>query len=59
MRVKLTAGLLRQNQKKIIFHQKIGLNFKDEYRECYIWGIGLYLAETWTLLKVYQTSGRF
>jgi hypothetical protein len=38
-----------------IFHQQIGLKFKEETRKCYIFGTALYGAETWTLLKVDQT----
>jgi hypothetical protein len=55
MHVKLTPGLLRQNLKTRIFHQQIGLNFKEEYRKCYICGIALYLVESWTLLKADET----
>jgi len=35
--------------------QQIGLNFKEENRNYYIWGIVMYGAETWTFLKVDQT----
>ena len=38
----------------ITFQQQNGLNFKEENRKCYIWGMTLYGAETWTLLKIDQ-----
>jgi len=40
------------NKKKALFTSKLGLNFKEELINCYIWSIVLYCAETWTLRKV-------
>jgi hypothetical protein len=39
--------------KKKIFHQQIGLKFKEETK-CNVWSIALYGAKTWALRKVDQ-----
>jgi hypothetical protein len=42
------------NKKKTIFTSKLDLNLRKKLVKCYIWSIGLYGAETWTLQKVDQ-----
>jgi hypothetical protein len=39
------------NKKKNIFTSKMDLNLRRKLVKCYIWGIALYGAETWTLRK--------
>jgi hypothetical protein len=40
--------------KKNLFAGKLNLNLRKKPVKCYIWSIGLYGAETWTLRKVDQ-----
>jgi hypothetical protein len=42
------------NKKKTLFASKLDLNLRKKLVKCYIWGIALYGAETWTLRKVDQ-----
>jgi len=37
------------NKKKNIFTSKLDLNLRKRLVRCYVWGIALYGAETWTL----------
>jgi len=37
------------NKKKTPFTSKLDLNLRKKLLKCYIWSIGLYGAETWTL----------
>jgi hypothetical protein len=42
------------NKKKTLFTSTLDLNLRKKLVKCYIWGIALYGAETWTLRKVDQ-----
>jgi hypothetical protein len=42
------------NKKKTLFNSKLDLNLRKKLVNCYIWGISLYVAERWTLRKMYQ-----
>ena len=52
VRVKLNPGLpwqkLRSTRRRLSY-QQIGLNLRKKLVKCYIWGLALYGAETWTL----------
>jgi len=37
------------NKKKTLFTSKLDLNLRKKLIKCYIWSMGLYGAETWTL----------
>jgi len=37
------------NKKKALFTSKLDLNLRKKLVKCYIWGMALYGAETWTL----------
>jgi hypothetical protein len=39
------------NKKKTLFTSKLDLELRKKLVKCYIWGIALYGAETWTLGK--------
>jgi hypothetical protein len=38
-------------QTEDFFYQEVGLQFKEETVQCYIWSITFYGAETWPLWK--------
>jgi hypothetical protein len=40
------------NKDRSLFTRKIDLELRKKLVKCYIWSIGLYGAETWTLLAV-------
>jgi hypothetical protein len=40
------------SKKKTFFTSKFDANLRNKLVKCYIWSIGLYGAETWTLEKV-------
>ena len=42
------------NKKKTLFTSKLDLNLKKKLVKCYIWSMGLYGAETWTLRAAHQ-----
>jgi hypothetical protein len=42
------------NKKKALFTSKLDLNLMKKLVACYIWSIGFYGAETWTLREVDQ-----
>jgi hypothetical protein len=55
--VKLNPRLPWQNQHptgRRLFNSKLDLNLRKTLVKCYIWGIALYGAGTWTLRKVYH-----
>ena len=37
------------NKKKTLFTSKLDLNLRKKLIKCYIWSMGLFGAETWTL----------
>jgi hypothetical protein len=37
------------NKKKTLFTRKLDINLRNKLVKCYIWGMALYGAETWTL----------
>ena len=37
------------NNKKNLFTSKLNLNLRKKLVKCYVWSMGLYAAETWTL----------
>jgi hypothetical protein len=41
-------------KEKTLFASKLDLNLRKKLVKCYIWGIALCGAETWTLRKVGQ-----
>jgi hypothetical protein len=41
---------------KALFTSKLDLILINKLVKCYIWGIDLYVSETWTLWKVDQKS---
>jgi len=52
--VKLNPGLPWQRQhstRRRLFTSKFDLNLRKKLVKCYIWGIALYSAETWTHQK--------
>jgi len=42
------------NKKKSLFTSKANVNLRKKLVKCYIWGVALYGAETWTQRKVDQ-----
>jgi hypothetical protein len=42
------------NKKKHLFTRKLDLNLRKKLVKCYIWGMALYGAETWTIRAVDQ-----
>jgi hypothetical protein len=42
------------NKKRTLFNSKLDLELRKKLVKCYIWSIGLYGAETWTLRAVDQ-----
>ena len=42
------------NKKKFLFASTLELKLRKKLVKCYIWGIALYGAETWTLQAVDQ-----
>jgi hypothetical protein len=42
------------NKKRTLFAGKMDLELRKKLVKCYIWSIGLYGAETWTLQAVDQ-----
>jgi hypothetical protein len=42
------------NKKKNLFTSTLDLNLRKKLVKCYIWSIGLYGAEKWTLRKIDQ-----
>jgi hypothetical protein len=52
--VKFSIALAKTafNNKKTLFTSKLDLNVRKKLLKCYIWIIGFYGAETWTLQKV-------
>jgi hypothetical protein len=44
------------NKQKTLFANKLDLNLRKKLVKCYIWGIVLYGAATWTLRKVNQNT---
>ena len=51
-RIAIAKSSIRQAEDS--FQQQIGLTFKEETSEIYIWSIALYIVETCTLREVYQ-----
>jgi hypothetical protein len=51
-RIAMTKAAI--NRKKILFTSKLDLELRKKLVKCYIWGIALYGAETWTLQKLEQ-----
>ena len=46
-------------QQEHSFHQKIGITFKEEAINCYIWSVALYGADSWTLGKLSEIPRKF
>jgi hypothetical protein len=42
------------DKKVFFFASKLDLNLRNKQVKCYIWGIALFGAETWTFWKVDQ-----
>jgi hypothetical protein len=42
------------NKKRVLFTSTLDLELRNKLVKCYIWGIALYSAETWTLQAVDQ-----
>jgi len=42
------------NKKRILFTSTLALELRKKLVKCYIWSIGLYGSETWTLLAIDQ-----
>jgi hypothetical protein len=54
MKSRIAMAKAAFNKKKALFTSKLDLNLRKKLVNCYIWGITVYGAETWTLRRVDQ-----
>jgi len=50
----IATAITTFSKKKAFHHQKLDLHLKNKVVKCYIWKVGSYGAETWTLRKLDQ-----
>jgi hypothetical protein len=48
IKFKIAMAKAAFNKKKTLFTSKLDLNLRKKLVKCYIWGMDLYGAETWT-----------